>query len=51
MATHGLPQKEMKTGAIEHRIERPQAGKAGSSLVQLRPFVNVVEDAFLGMKE
>jgi hypothetical protein len=41
----------MKTGTIEHRIERPQARKAGTGLVQLRPFVNVVEDAFLGTEE
>jgi hypothetical protein len=43
---YGLPQEEMKTVANGHKIERPQAKKAGTGLVQLRPFVNVVKDAF-----
>ena len=47
----GLPQEGMKTSASEHTIERPRAEKAGTGLVQLRPFVNVVEDAFLGIEE
>jgi hypothetical protein len=40
----------MKTGSIGDRIWRPLAEEAGTGLVQVRPFVNVVRDAFCGRK-